>query len=131
MSAVKERKFAFKSAKKTAGGADFEPEEVKDGRGALQAVLNITLNHTAEVLIAMVTAISDHYKIPKEEMMDVVQAHPAYKSIILNPVLNDLGYCHPTEATAAAPAELEGKPEPKPKKKFIVRRMTPPNEPAD
>lgn len=95
----------------------YRPLAVKDGKTAMHAALSIILNHTAEVFHGVVDAISDHYKISKDEMMDVILSHPAYTSITTNPVINDLGYMQP---------EPEAKP--KSKKKFVIKN--PPNAEA-
>jgi hypothetical protein len=91
-----------------------EPQPVKDPRTALQAVLSMTLAHTAEVFEAFTTAISEHYGIDRDEMMGVIQEHPAWTGIQLHPVLKDLGYL---------PAEP---PAPKPKKKKFIIKPSPP-----
>jgi hypothetical protein len=108
------KKFQFKKTEEQpavlASGETYQPHEVKDGKAALAVVLHLTLAHTADVFHGIVNAISEHYKIPKDEMMDVVMAHPAYTGVIQNPVLTDLGYF------ASAPEA------PKPKKKFVVKK---------
>jgi len=116
------KKFQFKKAEAEgtvlASGEAYAPHDVKDGKTALAAVLHLTLNHTADVFHGIVDAISEHYKIPKDEMMDVVMAHPAYTAITLSPMLADLGYF--------AQPKAESKPEPKPKKKFVVKKAVVP-----
>lgn len=104
-----------------ASGEAYVPHEVKDGKAALSAVLHMTLAHTADVFHGILDAVSDHYKISKDEMMDVVMNHPAYKGVTLSPVLNDLGYF--PETPAVKPPESD--PEPKStKKKFVVKGRT-------
>jgi hypothetical protein len=114
------KKFQFKKAEEQptvlASGETYQPHEVKDGKAALAAVLHLMMAHTADVFHGIVDAISDHYKIPKDEMMEVVMAHPAYTEIIANPVLTDLGYF------AQAPAPAPTTESPKPKKKFVVKK---------
>lgn len=102
----------FKHAKVVCDGRSLEPLPVKDSRQALQAVLSMTLAHTAEVFEAFATAIAEHYTIDRDEMFAVIQSHPAWTSIQTHPVLKDLGYLEP---------ESEPKPKPKPKKKFIIK----------
>ncbi len=110
------KKFQFKKTEEQptvlASGEAYQPHEVKDGKTAMAAALHLTLAHTAEVFHGIVDAISEHYKIPKDEMMDVVMAHPAYTGITVSPVLTDLGYFAPAPAPEA----------PKPKKKFVVKK---------
>ncbi len=95
-----------------ASGETYSKHDVKDGRSALAAVLHMTLAHTADVFHAVLDAVSDHYKISKDEMMDVVLKHPAYTEVTLSPTLNDLGYFPPESK------EVESKP----KKKFVVKQ---------
>jgi hypothetical protein len=107
----------FKSEPVTCVGETepYKPIEVKDGKTAMHAVMSIFMNHSAEVFNGIVDAISDHYKISKDEMMDVILSHPAYTQIAVNPILNDLFYLRP-EAV---------KPEPKPKKRYVVKKAAP------
>ena len=51
---------------------------VKDPQTAMKAVLEIVFKHTADVFELVVDAISEHYKIDKAEMMDVILKNPAY-----------------------------------------------------
>ena len=100
-------------------GEEFKAVPVKDGTSAMHAVLAMTLKHTADVFHAVLDAVADHYKISKDEMMDVVLAHPAYKGVVLDPVISDLGFLRQADAPVSAPpAEA-----PKPKaKKFVVKK---------
>lgn len=107
--------------------APYRPIEVKDGKTAMHAVMSIFINHSAEVFHGVVDAISDHYKIPKDEMMDVILSHPAYTDIMVNPILNDLFYLRPEAAAAQAPAAVTA--EPKPKKKYVVKNPVAPSLP--
>ncbi len=116
----------FKSEPVTCVGETepYRPIEVKDGKTAMHAVMSIFMNHSAEVFHGVVDAISDHYKIPKDEMMDVILSHPAYTQIGVNPILNDLYYLRPE----AVKPESEEKPEPapKPKKRYVVKKAVAP-----
>ncbi len=85
------KKFVFQSKPTDAAGNPMkEIAPVKGPSTAMSAVLNIFSNHIAEVLHAIVDAISDKYKIDKEEMMAVITNHPAYTEITANPVINDI-----------------------------------------
>ena len=90
---------------------------VKDGPTAMNAVLSILLQHTSEVFHAVVEAVSDHYKIDKEEMMDAVLKHPAYKKQKDNHVFIDMGYL-PNNISAEEPVKEPVKP-----KKFKVKSL--------
>lgn len=115
------KKFQFVKKEAFMNGEPYVPTPVKDKKDAMNAVLSVVLNHTADVFRGVIDAISEHYKIDKDEMMDIVTSHPAYTSIVLNPVLNDLGYLSKEEAVPP--------PEPKPKKsttKKVVPRTPEP-----
>lgn len=119
------KKFQFKTPAEptvVASGETYTPHEVKDGKTALAAVLHMTLAHTADVFHGILDAVSDHYKISKDEMMDVVLNHPSYKAITMSPALNDLGYFQPAVDASSAP--------PKQKKKFIVKKTPATAEPS-
>lgn len=100
-----------------ASGEMYQRHEVKDGKTALATVLHMTLAHTADVFHAVLDAVSDHYKISKDEMMDVVLQHPSYTGVVLSPVIVDLGYFAPPGAEMKSPQ--------KPKKKFVVKQPKP------
>lgn len=91
---------------------------VKDGPTAMHAVLSILLQHTSDVFHAVVEAVSDHYKIDKEEMMDAVLSHPAYKKQKDNVVFIDMGYLPKKDELTEPPIEEPVKP-----KKFKVKRL--------
>ena len=82
--------------------AQVPDETVKDPKTAMKAVLSIVFQHTADVFELIVDAVSEHYKIDKTEMMDVILKNPAYINKETNVIL-DMGHL----------------PE-KPKKKFKV-----------
>ena len=96
---------------------------VKDGPTAMHAVLAILLEHTSDVFHAVVEAISDHYKIDKEEMMDAVLNHPVYKKQKDNFVFIDMGYL-PNKDTTPPPPEKPVEETVKPKKKFKIKPIT-------
>ena len=52
--------------------------EPKDPQAAMKEVLSLVFQHTAEVFELIVGAVSEHYKIDKAEMMDVILKNPAY-----------------------------------------------------
>jgi hypothetical protein len=82
------------------------------------AALHILLNHTADVFHAIVGAVSEHYKLDKDEMMTVILKHPKYTGVSVNPVLQDMGYLYKEIAPAARlPAEVIDAP----KTKFKIR----------
>ena len=97
------KKFVFKAKPAMMNGEPYVATPVNDKKDALKAVLSIVMAHTADVFHGIVDAISDHYKIDKDEMMDVIMSHPAYNSIICSPVLNDLGYLSKPDEPAPAP----------------------------
>ncbi len=105
-------------------GEEFKAVPVKDGASAMHAVLAMTLKHTADVFHAVLDAVADHYKISKDEMMDVVLAHPAYKGAVLDPVISDLGFLRQADAPVAAPAADAPKPK---AKKFVVKKPAAPS----
>ena len=117
------KKFAFKAKPTTlVSGATYEPVEVKDGKAAVHALLAMTLAHTAEVFHGILDAVADQYKIDKEQMMDVVLAHPAYTSIRTSEILNSLGYFDRPATTPPAPEAPVAAPAAAPKKKFKVKK---------
>ena len=104
-------------------GEAFKAVPVKDGASAIHAVLAMTLKHTADVFHAVLDAVADHYKISKDEMMDVVLAHPAYTGVVLDPVISDLGFLRPADEVPKATAPAAAAEAPKPKaKKFVVKK---------
>jgi len=70
--------------------APFVP--VKDAPTAMNAVLTVVMQHTSDVFQNILTAISEHYKIDREEMLNVIVNHPAYKNIEKHDVIRDMGY---------------------------------------
>ena len=84
-------------------------EPVKDPKTAMKAVLGIVFQHTADVFELIVDAVSEHYKIDKAEMMDVILKNPAYINKETN-VIVDMG--HLPDA---------------PKKKFKVKKLATPS----
>jgi len=95
---------------------------VKDGPTAMHAVLSILLQHTSDVFHAVVEAVSDHYKIDKEEMMNAVLNHPVYKNQRENPVFIDMGYL-PNKDSTPPPPEKPVEESVKPKKKFKIKSL--------
>jgi hypothetical protein len=53
-------------------------DEPRDSSAAMKEVLSLVFQHTAEVFELIVGAVSEHYKIDKAEMMDVILKNPAY-----------------------------------------------------
>lgn len=111
-------------------GEEFKPASVTDGKTAIHALLAITLKHTADVLHGVLDAVSEHYKIPKDEIMDVVLQHPAYKGIVLDPIISDLGFLR-TEEQAPKPEPPKANPPTKKKFTVIKKVATPPPEGND
>jgi len=69
---IKMPKFALKKP------VDELVTEPKDSSAAMKEVLSLVFQHTAEVFELIVGAVSEHYKIDKAEMMDVILKNPAY-----------------------------------------------------
>jgi len=133
------KKFVFQSKPTDAAGKPMkEIAAIKGPSTAMSAVLNIVSNHIAEVLHAIVDAISEKYAIDKDEMMAAIINHPAYVEITGNPVINDietlteepapkeldeamgaLSIAEPAPAPASAPA-----PAPAPKFKIKKKAVT-------
>ena len=85
-------------------GKPYKKRPIKGPTDALNATLHIILAHTAEVFNATVSAISETYKLDKEEMFEAIRTHPAYTSIQVHPAVKDLGYL--LEKTEEAPAPV-------------------------
>jgi hypothetical protein len=112
-------KFIFKAKKVDASGEPIKQiAPIKGPSTAMSAVLNIIANHTAEVFHAVVDAISEKYKIDKDEMMGVIINHPAYTAITTNPVLNDIETL--TEEPVPEPVTVPVSPKFKIKKKAVT-----------
>jgi hypothetical protein len=107
------KSFAFKKKAKLANGTSVPALKPVEGpKEAMKAVMAITLNHTAEVLMAVVEAIADTYTLDKEEMMAAIVEHPAYKAVTLDPVLNDMGFLTETAHPTTVPK----------KKRFVIKK---------
>ena len=110
-------------------GVIYNPVKVTDGASALSALLAITMNHTAEVFHGVLDGITEHYKIDKAEMMEVIKAHPSYKNIQTPTIINDLCYFDPAVVAAAtttvSPAPATAPPKPK---AFKIRKAKPMEE---
>jgi hypothetical protein len=123
-------KLKFQSRQVELGGVVYNPVKVTDGASALSALLAITMNHTAEVFHSVLDGISEHYKIDKAEMMEVIMAHPSYKNIQTPTIINDLCYFDPavvavaTAAATSAPAPTA----PAKPKAFKIRKAKPMEE---
>jgi len=114
MSETKPKKFVFKTKAALPNGTPVPVvEKPKTAEDATKAVLAIVLNHTAETFHGIVNAISEHYKLDKDEMMSVVVNHPSFKEGVVDPVLNDLGFL----GLNACDAEVA-----KPTKKFVIKK---------
>jgi hypothetical protein len=64
--------------------------EVKTPHDGLRASLEILLQHCADFHIRILDIISTHYKIDKDEMINIVQNHPLYKNMLVHPVIPDI-----------------------------------------
>lgn len=118
MSETKPKKFVFKTKAALPNGTPVPiVEKPKTAEDATKAVLAIVLNHTAETFHGIVNAISEHYKLDKDEMMSVVINHPSFKEGVVDPVLNDLGFLGLNASGAPEPVEPA-----KPTKKFVIKK---------
>ena len=105
-------KLKFQSRQVELDGVIYKPVKVTNGASALSALLAITMNHTAEVFHGVLDGITEHYKIDKAEMMEVIKAHPSYKNIETPTIINDLCYFDPAVVAAAAPTVVSPTPAP-------------------
>jgi len=119
MSETKPKKFVFKTKAALPNGTPVPVVATpKTAEDATKAALAIVLNHTAETFHGIVNAISEHYKLDKDEMMRVVVNHPSFKEGVVDPVLNDLGFLGlNTPAPEAPDAPQAVKP-----KKFVIKK---------
>jgi hypothetical protein len=88
------------STQTTAG--EYVHVPVTDSRTAVRAATHMLLKHTADVFTTIVNALADHYKLDKDEMMEVITSDKRYTEMMVNPMIHDLGYLG-----AAAPAAAE------------------------
>jgi hypothetical protein len=80
----------------------YVPYSVKNPSEATAAFLNITLQHMADFMKAMLEILADKYKLSEEEMMSVLFEHPRYKELAVNPMIHALAAGNAVEAAAVA-----------------------------
>jgi len=63
---------------------------VKDGRSAYAASLQMILRHVADFHMTVVDIISEKYKIPVDEIMNTVTSDSRYTNMLVNPDIHRL-----------------------------------------
>lgn len=66
------------------------PVEIKDGRSAYAASLQMILKHVADFHITVVDIISEKYNIPVDEIMNTVTSDSRYINMLVNPDIHTL-----------------------------------------
>lgn len=66
------------------------PVEIKDGRSAYAASLQMILKHVADFHITVVDIISEKYNIPVDEIMNTVTSDSRYTNMLVNPDIHTL-----------------------------------------
>jgi hypothetical protein len=66
------------------------PVEIKDGRSAYAASLQMILKHVADFHIAVVDIISEKYNIPVDEIMNTVTSDSRYTNMPVSPDIHTL-----------------------------------------
>ena len=64
--------------------------EIKDGRSAYAASLQMILKHVADFHITVVDIISEKYNIPVDEIMNTVTSDLRYANMLVNPDIHTL-----------------------------------------
>jgi len=64
--------------------------EIKDGRSAYAASLQMILKHVADFHIAVVDIISEKYNIPVDEIMNTVTSDSRYTNMLVSPDIHTL-----------------------------------------
>ena len=64
--------------------------EIKDGRSAYAASLQMILKHVADFHITVVDIISEKYNIPVDEIMNTVTCDSRYTNMLVNPDIHTL-----------------------------------------
>ena len=64
--------------------------EIKDGRSAYAASLQMILKHVADFHITVVDIISEKYNIPVDEIMNTVTSDSRYTNMLVNPDIHTL-----------------------------------------
>lgn len=66
------------------------PVEIKDGRSAYAASLQMILKHVADFHITVVDIISEKYNIPVDEIMNTVTSDSRYTNMLVSPDIHTL-----------------------------------------
>lgn len=67
-------------------------EEIVDIKSALVGYIKLTFAHIADFQTLVVKIIADKYKIPIDELLEVIQTHPDYMNMNVEPMIDSLGY---------------------------------------
>jgi hypothetical protein len=68
----------------------YVPYTVKNPSEATAAFLNVTLQHMADFMQAMLQILAEKYNLSEEEMMAALFEHPRYKELAVNPMIHAL-----------------------------------------
>ena len=90
------------------------PVEIKDGRSAYAASLQMILKHVADFHITVVDIISEKYNIPVDEIMNTVTSDSRYTNMLVNPDIHTL--------SVNSDQEKEQGHQPKPSKPAAVQK---------
>jgi hypothetical protein len=91
------------------------PVEIKDGRSAYTASLQMILKHVADFHITVVDIISEKYNIPVDEIMNTVTSDSRYTNMLVNPDIHTLSLNSGQE-------EKEQGHQPKPSKPAAIQK---------
>lgn len=91
------------------------PVEIKDGRSAYAASLQMILKHVADFHITVVDIISEKYNIPVDEIMNTVTSDSRYTNMLVNPDI------HTLSANSGQEEQAQGH-QPKPSKPATVQK---------
>ena len=87
------------------------PVEIKDGRSAYAASLQMILKHVADFHITVVDIISEKYNIPVDEIMNTVTSDSRYTNMLVNPDIHTLSLNSGQEQAQAQEQKQEQKQE--------------------
>lgn len=82
----------------------YVPYSVKAPSEATAAFLNITLQHMADFMQAMLSILADKYELSEEDMMKTLFEHPRYKELAVNPMIHAIAAGAQQEAAGAPPS---------------------------
>jgi len=102
---IKSAKFLEEPITVTKDGVEvpYIPGTITNNRQAYAASLHLVFKHVADFHISMLEIIAEKYKIPVDEMIQVVSEDKRFTEMAVNPAIHTLGYFDPKEAESVIP----------------------------